>query len=360
MDNIPPLPSEFGSTWAEFVRDWCLNSELGYSQSDVIRALNALRRLLPQDVARLVTETSRGVGIVAAAVERGRLLADCENARGFASVLERLKTGERSAYSELVVGSSLSRLGYYPSFDAPIDGKNLDVMCEAEQQPVYFEVITPERFDFGIESQKLTKRLGDEIKKSVSGCRIEVELYSIPLEDEIQAVATASRDAAPGEWVAVGTLARIRKTISGQPLPPLFDGDGAQIYIGGDKTLQGASTSSIIRWEESDHRAKRLFNAEYHHFSERVANVLVINVSAVSGGMSEWALTIERLFQPCQNRKVGAVLLFDQGSLGPPEAIRHRWKVLVNPYCHIAVRSTIIEDIKALDESRYYFGTSRS
>lgn len=150
----------------------------------------------------------------------------------------------------------------------------------------------------------------------------------------------------------VSTIARVRRIDAGQVLLPIFDEDGAQITIGGEHNRQGDSTSVIARHEASDVRAKRIFNQEYHHFSDQVANILVVDVSAVSDGMSEWPAEFARLFQPVRNRKVGAAVFFDQGSVGPAEAIRRRWQVVANPHAHLDVPDRLLLDIESMDESK--------
>jgi hypothetical protein len=135
---------------------------------------------------------------------------------------------------------------------------------------------------------------------------------------------------------------------------PSFDGDGAQITFGGEETVRGNSTVVIARRESSDARAKRVFNEEYHQFSQGVTNVLVINLSAIADCMSTWPSLVARLLQPARNRKVGAVAFFHQGLLGPREAIRRRWRVLVNPHAHVPVPEALLASLESLDESIRY------
>ena len=229
----------------------------------------------------------------------------------------------------------------------------MDAKCETGKGPVYFEVIAPEQSEANIESQRLIDELSQRMRTIVTACRVEVELFSPPTESEMEAIISAYRVANPGEWMTVESIARIRKTVAGQVLPPVFDGDGAQIKVVGEGAgdVKGDSGYSIIRLETSDNRAKRLFNEEYHHFSEGVANVLVINMSAIADGIAEWENLIRRLFQPTQNRKVGAVLFFNQSITGPPEGIRRHWRTVVNPFAHKKVPNTLLEGFLSLSEA---------
>ncbi len=345
------IPLEFGGSWETFVDDWCLGGVLGRSIDEASRALSALKRLWPEEVERLASESSRGLAIVASAVELGLLLDISEPAKGFSDVLTRLVSGERSAYSELVLVAVLRRLGYEPQFAAPIDGRVLDAACDIGGRAVYFEVVAPERSDSSTEDQLRIEELTTQVRSSNFKCRVEIELLRPLPTTDLDVIAAAVQWAPPSEWSLVPSLARVRRIDSGQSLLPLFDGDGAQIAVGGEHSTQSESTSVIVRLEASDVRAKRVFNDEYHHFSERVANVLVVNVCAVSDGMKSWPGEVARLLQPTRNRKVGAVVLFDQGSLGPPEAVRRRWRVVVNPYAHIPVPDCLLMGIESVDES---------
>lgn len=349
MVNPPCLPADFGASWEEFTQNWCLGEALEYSQTEVVRALDAIKRLWPEEVAKRAAGIWRGLLPVAGVVDLGRVLTDCEHVRGFREVLDRLKGGERSAYSEIVLVSSLVRLGYSPEFGAELNGKILDAHCDVEGQRIFFEAIAPERADQSIDAQQLTDQLSQSISGSISGCRIEVELFATLGPQIIQQIADAVRNADPGEWVMVDPVARVRRVNEGQKLLPLFDGEGASVVLAGECEVQGPSSGVVIRREDNDGRAKRLFNYEYHHFSEQVPNVLVVNTSAVIDGMKTWTNWMTRVLQPDRNRKVGAVVLFWQGFLG--KAIRRWWKVIVNPHSYLAVPTTLVKGFESLDKS---------
>lgn len=351
MNTSSTLPYDFGTSWDDFVRTWCLGTQIKYSQAETIRALETLKRLWPEDIAELVNRRARGATIIVSKIELGCLLADCEEVNGFPPVFERLKIGERSAYSELVLVSSLLNLGYKTSFAPPLKGKILDAKCKVEKQTVYFEVVTPEQSKSNTELQKLITKLPHQLTKYISACRLEVELLHEPSPDEIQTIIDTSQVINNGEWVTIGSVARIRKISSQQTLKTSFDGDGAQIKLAGDTEVKGDSTSVLVRCETNDDRAKRIFDGEYHHFSKQVANVLVVNVTAVIDGFSHWEKLMSRRLQPAQNRKVGAVILFNQCITGFPERVQRNWKVIINTHAHIEVSKFLVEGNMSLNES---------
>jgi hypothetical protein len=348
------IPSEFGGSWETFAREWCCGGSLGYSADEAARALSILRNLWPEEVSRLVNEPCRGLVVAASTIELGLLLDVCQPVDGFQNVLRRLANGQRSAYSELVLVTVLQRLGHATRFEPPLDGHVLDAVTEIDGFPVYFEVVAPERSDASAEDQRLVDNLTADIRARFSKCRVEIEICSSLDAGSNAAIITAIESAMPSTWIAVDSMARIRRIDAGQALLPTFDGEGAQVVVAGERLIQGESTNVIARWESSDARAKRIFNEEYHQFSPTVANVLVVNVCAVSDGMNLWPMEMTRLLQPTRNRKVGAVAFFEQGSLGPPEAIRRRWRVLVNPHAHIPVPERLLIGIESFDESSAY------
>ena len=350
------LPPILESSWAEFAEEWRIGDALGYSKEAAIVGLNNLHQLWPSKLVRLVDEPLRGLGLIVPAIDLGLLLRECERLDGFQCVLDRLKSGERGAYSELVLGSTLLKMGFTPSLEAPLNGKVLDAFCEVGGVPVYFEVVTPERPDHSVELQKQVNELASAVRAVVSRCRVEVALSTILTAQTIQDICQTVQTAVRGVWMQVSSGVRLRRIDEGAAIQPAFDGEGSEIVFSGERDQQGGGTSLIIRWEDNDERAKRLFNREYAHFSIDVANILVVNVNAVPDGMAAWTDCMGQILRPNQNRKVGAVVLFEQGVLGPPEAIRRRWKAIVNQHAHIAVPDSLLEGFEPLDESLAFFG----
>jgi hypothetical protein len=164
--NSPRLPIPLSSSWPEFVEVWCLGEELGIAQVEAVRALDALGRNWPEEVARRVADPGRGVYGAAVMVELGRIIADCEQLGGFDDVLRRLKNpvSQRSAYSELVLGSSLFRLGFVPVLGASLSSKLLDAQCNVDGQEIYLETIAPERTLTSHEMQMGTNQLRTRAK----------------------------------------------------------------------------------------------------------------------------------------------------------------------------------------------------
>jgi hypothetical protein len=350
-------------SWLRSLPDWCRAGVLGYSEGDCAASLSALSRLWPQHLMAIAQADGRGLAVAAPLIERGLLLHRCEPADGFQPVLRRIvehgqqhghSAVERSAYAELVVVASLRHLGYSARHEPALDGRVLDAYCEIEGGPVYFEVVSPEQSDAGQEQEEKVRTFTDGLRRRLAACRVEIELFG-PLDPTSEpALVAALESAAAGEWVSVGSIARFRRIAKGCSLPPVFDGNAPQVIVGNATAVQDGSLAIIVRREAPDLRAKRVFRQEYEQLSASVPNVLVVDLCAVSDGWQTWPELIARLLQPMQNRKVGAVFFFEQGCLGPPEAIRRRWRVLVNPNAHLRIPDSLLSGVEGLDESALY------
>jgi hypothetical protein len=345
------IPTEFGGSWEAFCEDWgCPDGALAYSPGEISRGLSTLKRLWPERVAQIVGKPGRGTSCAASAIERGLLLAACEDVRYFAGMLARLKSGQRAAYSELVVVAALRRLGYDPEFEAPAGGSP-DARCVVEGVPIFFEVYTPDQSYASGQKHELVRQIHTAVSLGVSKCRVEIGIFDSFGKDDIARAVEVIRSAVPATWTYVGDWARIRRIDQGQELLPSFDGHGSRIVFAGDTVTQGESTSAIVRWEESDTRAENALGAKRAQLSDGVANVVVIHVSAGGGG-GGWAEVIAK-FDGSDYDKIGAVAFFEQGSLGPPEGIRIHWRIVVNPEAQIPIPETLLSGLESHDESSY-------
>ncbi len=114
------IPQNIPAQWSEFVAEWCLGIDPGYSPSEAQRALDALRRLWPEVINKLEAEAvhgSGGVATVVSAIALGQKLAACEPLMGFGPVMARLRKGEHSALAELEFAEALVRCGFKPALE---------------------------------------------------------------------------------------------------------------------------------------------------------------------------------------------------------------------------------------------------
>jgi hypothetical protein len=344
------IPQEFGGSWAAFCEQWCPEGSLGYSAEEVSCGLTTLKRLWPKKFAENLGQGRGGTWVPTISTEAGLLLAVSEHAKFFRGVLDRLKAGQRSAYSELVVGWALRALGYDPQFES--GEREPDLLCEINGAPVAFEVYAPEDSQASQDQQALVKTLELAANQAMTSSRVEIGILESFGQADIHSAVRAIQEAPASTWVRVGAWAQIRRTDEGQTLLPTFDGVGAQLSVMGDTDVKGPGKSVTIRWERIDTRARLSLERKRAQVRNGVRNAVVIDVCAV-GGVAEWPYAIAQLPGPDFN-KIGAVLSFHQGCLGPPERVRRRWSIVENPFAVLSLPDELLSGIESLDESKYY------
>jgi hypothetical protein len=92
-------------------------------------------------------------------------------------VFNRLKAGQRSAYSEFVVGEALRALGYAFHFEAG-DGQP-DLVGTTGGQPVAFEVYAPDDSFASQQQSSLVQDLRNAISDAIGSSRVELEIRDL-------------------------------------------------------------------------------------------------------------------------------------------------------------------------------------
>jgi hypothetical protein len=356
------IPPAFGTSWDDFVTNWCLGVAPATNQTETVLALDALVRLLPEYVARVINQPSRGLGVIAPAIDVGVTLAACESLPGFSALLPRIRQGESSAFSEASYAAALKRTGCAPELE-PVSGSGLlDTAVEWRGTPIYSEVISPERAETIIKVQNDVHALANDIRDllALTGSTLEVLLETDLTPETHAAVLNAAAGLPVNQETRIDGLATFIRRPSSIPLqlgPTIVSkGDTPVIAAAAGKLDAGVGTGGIVRMPILDGRARRLLAGELHHFSQEHHNILAIDITRVPVGPKNWAPLIKRSFQPGQNRRIGAVIFFSRGLVGTPITTRQQWAVVANPYAYRPVPADFLQLVASLDESAHFRG----
>ena len=348
------LPPIFGNTWEEFIANWCLGNPPIEDQQKVENALTALFRIWPEKQAAMANAGIRGLLLVSPAVATGLVLSVCEQLDGFGNVLRRLKDGERSAHTELILAARLVNRGLKPILEPPTSNGSLDTCIPTENGKVYCEVIAPETSDAIREVRTAASALATILRDQNKGRRIEV-LLSTDIDERISAEVAQFVRTQPdsNEIFHLDAIALISKRIAGNDLNvgPTIESVEATAIIGAAQFSldYGVRTTGIVRLPVTDARAKRLLYGESHHFSRAEMNILVMDVTKIVSNLKAWSQMIERCFQPDQNRRFGAVVLFWTGITGDKLETLQKWQVVRNPYAYRPIPESLLQKILTLD-----------
>jgi hypothetical protein len=356
------LAAAFGRSWDYFVSNWCLGVPPVVPEAEAIAALEALDRLCPNYVAAVVSGPTRGLAVVAPAIDFGRVLQRCERMPGFEKILPRLQRGDRSACSEAHYAAGLGIIGCNPEIEPPLEGAVLDTAVDWRGTRVYSEVISPERADAIVAAQTDVQLLASAVRDAALGFVVEV-LLETDITPETHAAVLRSLQGLPlDEPTRIEGLATIVRRAASVPLqvgPTIrYEGAGPVVAAAAGLVHGGVGAAGVVRMPICDSRARRLLAAELHHFSRETHNILAIDITAVTIGPKDWAALIRRSFQPAQNRRIGAVVFFSRGLVGIPLAARQIWAVVVNEHAYRAIPADFLEAIASLDESAHFRGES--
>ncbi len=346
-----------GLSWEQFLADWCLGVAPLQSPVEVARAFGALARRTPDRLKAFQDLNKRGIAEVAPLVALGLAIAAIEHLPNFDGMLHRLNDGQAPAEAEIKVAAALQELSLSPVLEPPLGTRVLDAMVEVEGRLVYIEVISPATSDEMVEARTATLALAEQVVSREDGTHTELMLLEPPTgshDVHLAAIDDTPVDGVTHEVEGLGLIQR-RSLVPGAT-PDL----SGRIPRLDDKPVLGAATvrtdgarvscSVTVRFCLSDERTHRLLMKELKHFSPSEANVIVVCVSGVIGGLKYWVPLVERWFQPDRNTRVGAVALYEEVLEGEPTAVRQHWRVLANPHAAVPVPPSLLEALASLND----------
>ena len=199
------------------------------------------------------------------------------------------------------------------------------------------EVITPDRSEIVKVVTEQINNMAGAILAAVPNANVEVFLDFEPEGMDVSSLCTAIVNSAyveePQDIPSVGRF--VKRYFSLPPVvTPSIDSRTTGTVLGAARALLEGEKGGLaaVRVAVFDGRAKRLLAGELHHFPKSSPNVLVIDCGSVPGGVADWVPSITRCFQPAQNTRISAVILYQTGMLGTPLQFHRAWKVLPNPH----------------------------
>ena len=349
------IPALFGSSWPQFVDEWCLGTPPSTAPEVCVRALEALLVHWPERAHTLAAGSIRGLSVVENAIDVGLILADAAPLPGVEPVLSRLRTGERGSLSELTVGSALLQLGFRPDFGVAAGMKVPDLALTIGPATIFVEVFAPDRAEI---VKHFTDGIG-EIASSILAIssNANVELFVDCDLDELDTpkLTRAIGDAAFSDDVqSIPSVGRFLKRHFSFPpiISPSIPSETSGTVLGVARSVvnsdQATGALVAVRAGVFDGRAKRLLSAKLQQLPKTNPNLLVINTGNVPGGLHDWAPSITRCFQPAQNTRISAVVLYFTGVMGNPPHTHRAWKVLINTHAANPLPAQLCEALSKL------------
>jgi len=309
----------------------------------------------PERAHALADGAIRGLSVVANAIDVGLILADAAPLRGAEPVLSRLRGGERSSLSELTVGSALLRLGLRPEFGVAAGMKVPDLALTIKAATIFLEVFAPDRSEI---IKHFTDGIGEVASTILAvNSNADVELFLDCDLDELDTptLARTIGDAAFSDAVqSIPLVGRfLKRRFSFPPIvSPSVPSETSGTVLGVARSIVNSDQTTgalvAVRGGVFDGRAKRLLSAKLQQLPKTTPNLVVIDTGNIPGGLHDWIPSITRCFQPAQNTRISAVVLYFTGVIGNPLQVHRAWRVLINPYAANPLPAQLLEALGKL------------
>ena len=260
----------------------------------------------------------------------GECLAGIETLQGFELLVEKVRTGDFSALSEIETVQMFRLMGgveieLAPELSVGTATKKPDLRVRrGGERWTYVEVTHPDTSDAAMAAQDLLQRLQGvaRVRREFS---LEIFLRREPTTTEelaLLAAATGLADSERFETIDLPQLALITKQpFTGPVITPLNHPDednnsprfgAATGVLGGNGTEPQRLVS--VRMPFSDDRADAFLKREAKQLSKNEQGLIMMDMTGTRSGLKSWDSLLRRRLQPNINTRVGAVCLFAKGT----------------------------------------------
>ena len=309
----------------------------------------------PERAHALAAGPIRGLSVVANAIDIGLILTDATPLQGVEPVLSRLRAGERGSFSELTVGSALLRLGLRPEFGVAAGMKVPDLALTIGSATIFVEVFAPDRSEIVKHFTEGIGEMASAILAVSSNANVELFLDCDLDELDTPTLARTIGDAAFSDAVqSIPLVGRfLKRRLSFPPIvSPSVPSETSGIVLGVARSIvnsdQVTGALVAVRGGVFDGRAKRLLSAKLQQLPKTNPNLVVIDTGNVPGGLHDWVPSITRCFQPAQNTRISAVVLYFTGIMGNPLQTHRAWRMLINPHAANPLPAQLCEALAKL------------
>lgn len=302
---------------------------IGFTEDELVATFDAVERLFGR--AWLDDRRARGswgamptLGIA----RLGAWLIRFERAPGFATVLEKLRAGDGSAYAEIHAADLLCRaeteIEFGPRVQVGTRERRPDFRVrEGDPAWTYVEVSHPSRSTAAVALQRVLQLVSGLVRDQDGSFALEVSFVREPDDTELDLLTEAipafiraggeTRRELPG-------LARLALNASAPGIVVAGGGDDPEDR----RERLGAAAAVVtpsgtkhisVRIPHTDLRAETFLNAEAQQVPTDAPGLVMLDLGNAIGTWSVSGELIERRLQPAQHTRIGAVCMYFTGTL---------------------------------------------
>ena len=361
-------------TWDVIQKDWLLGGSIGVPPDEIVAAFNTAGRLLGDDWVD--QHRKKPNGIVAGAlptlevVQIGKSLAVVGGCEGVSQLLQRLKSGDRAAFSELKAIYLCSA-----GIDAEIEIEPyLQVEMRtrmSERKPdfriraprstwVYVEVAAPDVSEARQEAERVMQELASIFSMVPDNTALDLFLRRDPTQAEVELLKADmvryAQSAVACDYDEPG-LAIISVNMSHPSfMEPRDFGDELYTPRLGLARSEGKAGSPAtkrvsVRYPYSDERAKEFLKQEAKQLSREEPGLIMLSLNQAPGAFKIWNPLLHRCLQPNQRTRVSGICLFQSGieTTNAGQNCVFHTSVIENQHALHSLPTWLIDSLKRFD-----------
>lgn len=346
-------------SWEEIQRDWLGNGQVAVDPPQVVSAFDAVERVFGRpwiDARRfrngLVVSGSLPTLSV---ISMGKLLQSLEDSRGTATLIEKIRNGDRSALAEATAAFLCAAPGAEIEFEEAVGVGDRDRKPDFRIRKdtddwAYTEVTAPDPSESHERARTILDQLMELLPALPEDTTVDVFFRIEPSDSELAAVSSEIRgavnDRASRDLPGVAVIA-VNESVPGQIVPRDYGENPPRPRVGAARAeaIGNRSTKHIsVRIPVTDERAESFIRKEARQLPTTAPGLIMIDMYAALGGVKAWEPLIRRRLQPNQHTRVGAVCLFfstyqwtEGGENWVPETV-----IIENPFARLPLPEWLI------------------
>jgi len=293
------------------------------------------------------------------------LIHELDKIEGSEDLIIRLNKGEDSAYSEALLATYFSKMGFEIHLEPVIEtGRRNDIAVKVNSEWINIEVKTPQRSDLQKEIEKTLEELFHSLHKIALSRDLHIFLTREPTYEQQKAIAKKTLELALHEqqpaFGEVKDISYIRtENLSTKPIltgtrmigrlivsPPypnlvrLVYEKMPVLFLSGakfDTSENGVNVNFTIHIPFEDERVISMINQKRKQLSQDSMNMVALDTTHIPISPNarkhyRWITRLKEALKTKLSRRIGAVLLFSRLAYRDKTSLRSSLFIHPNPY----------------------------
>lgn len=364
-------------TWEEISKEWLRGVEVEYTPKECVDAFNTVESTMGPGWLESRYGGQWGLAVALPIIELGQVILKIRLLPGADLLLRKLarwskKTPRkpfitRAASIDIERNSALRQAQialHYDSCGLPVELEPEVIVNDKKVQPdirvlfqdiwVYCEASTLQPSDKILRTWERMHHLVQAVEERLpAGVDVKIELEREPDSIESEAIASTAvslstpKGCHPSKALLEG-LAHIvvRKWVPDQTADSMDNAKERRprIFVVGMKKKAGEQVQTQVEVSIPfiDERVARIMGTEARQLIKGTPGVVILDTTAIPGGIRAYKEVIKQTFSPKQNTRVSAVVLVEHGLVASTRSFKWDVEIIENPFAQNPLPSSFL------------------